>query len=284
MAGSNKYPGQFTKWYEACKTLAESLYASVNSRGHLEVEVASQISPIFIGHFYKMNNGWTTITAEAVVGAYTITVADATGAAIGESIIISDTLNERYFYAHITNVASLTLTLDTPLDYPYANGSDLAIASHDMNVNGSVTPQVFGIRQAENPSNLQENIELDITRILLFMETAASCDLATFGDQAALARGIVLRKKNTDGTYNNIFNIRKNGDMAAIGYDLNIYAATNPVAGQDGVSFRLTFGGEEKMGTVIRLGPGEDLELVVQDNLTGITEMTMVAEGALVAD
>jgi hypothetical protein len=46
----------------------------------------------------------------------------------------------------------------------------------------------------------------------------------------------------------------------------------------------MTFGGEEKMGTVVRVGPGEDLEWVVQDDLSSLLNFQNVAEGALVAD
>jgi hypothetical protein len=165
-ADSQKYIGRFKTWYESCKYLAETLLSAVNSRGHLEVEIASQISPAFIGHFYKMNNGWTTSTAEMVVGEHDIVCADVTGAVVGSSAIVSDVTSERFFYGHVLAVNGLTVTVDAEIDFPYLSGSDVAFASHDMNVNGLVTHQIFGIRQAENPANRQTTIELDITRVM----------------------------------------------------------------------------------------------------------------------
>jgi hypothetical protein len=258
---------------------------SFNSRGHQEVEIASQVSPPFLGHFYNLNNGFTTITAEAVVGANTITVASAAGAAIGESVVISDTTNARFYIGHVVGVAGLVITVDTPIDFPYASGSDATFASHDMNVNGAVTPVLFGIREAENPANLQTTIELDITRVLCAMITTSLGDLDDFGDiVGGLTNGVVLRKKYDDGTFGNIVNIKTNADYALFAYDFDRYIASNPGIGINGQKWRLTFGGEEKMGTVIRVGPGEDLQWVVQDDLTSLTSFINVAEGAQVAD
>ena len=54
--------------------------------------------------------------------------------------------------------------------------------------------------------------------------------------------------------------------------------------GTDGFISRLTFAGQSKMGAVQRLAINEDLELIVQDNLTGLTKLEIVAEGSQVVD
>jgi hypothetical protein len=257
----------------------------LNSRDHLEVEIASQITPPFVAHFYELNNGWTTTTQEGVVDSQTITVADATSAIVGQSIIISDVVNARFYIGHVIAINGLIITLDSDIDYPYSNGSDCAFASHDMNVNGLVTHRIFGLRLAEPPASLQEEITLDITRVLHTMITDSLGDLADFGDiEGGLEFGMVLRKKYTDGTFGNILNVKTNGDFALYAYDYDRYIAANPGIGVNGQKWRLTFGGEEKMGTVIRIAAGEDLQWVIQDDLSTLLDFTNVAEGALVAD
>ena len=284
-ADSRKYPYHFRTWYEAVKHISVGLLNAINDRGHLEVEVASQITPPFMGHFYHMNNGWTTSTADMVVGEHDIVCTSVAAASIGDSVIVSDTTNKRYFYAHVLSVNGLTVTVDAEIDFPYASGSDVAFASHDMNVDGSVDHKYFGIRQAENPDNLQTEIKIDITRVIHSMITTSLGDLDDFGDiSGGLANGLLLRKKLTDGTYQNIVNIRNNADYVLNAFDFDRYVATNPGQGVNGQKWRMTFGGEEKMGTVIRLGPGEDLEWVVQDDLSSLLSFQNIAQGSLVND
>ena len=50
-------------------------------------------------------------------------------------------------------------------------------------------------------------------------------------------------------------------------------------SGTYGVKGRLTFGGQNKLGVVIQLGIDEDLEMIVQDDLTGLVDFRVVAEG-----
>lgn len=258
---------------------------SLNSRNHLEVEVASQISPPFMEHFYKLNNGWTSLTAETVVGEMTITVASVASASVGNSVVVSDVVNARFYIAHVLAINGLVVTVDTPIDFPYLSGSDVAFASHDMNVDGSVTPQVFGIRLAEPPASLQEEIKLDITRVMHSMTTDGLGNLPDFGDiVGGLTNGMVLRKKYIDGTFANITNIKTNGDFSLMAYDFDRFVAANPGTGVNGSKWRMTFGGEEKMGTVIRLSAGEDLQWVIQDDLSSILNFENMAQGSLVAD
>lgn len=267
-------------------SLPVELTGPFNTRGHLEVEIASQISPPFVARFYKLYDGWVDLTVESIIGDHIITVADATNAVIGQSVVISDSTNKRFFFGHVIAINGLNVTVDSPIDFTYAVGSQVAFASHDMNVNGSLAaPHIFGLRQAENPADPQLDIEVDITRVLSSMTTTALGDLNDFGDiVGGLTNGMVLRKRYIDGSYGNIFNIKTNLDLALIAYDYDRYVAGNPGQGVNGQKWRMTFGGEEKMGTVIRLSTGEDLEWVIQDDLSSLVAFENVGEGALVAD
>lgn len=266
-------------------TIPVQIAADLNSRNHLEVEISSQISPVYIGHFAQNLNGENALTVEATAGDRTITVDSVTGAVAGQSIVLTDAVNVRYYIGHIVGIVGLVITLDSPINNTYPIASTIVgYLSHDMNVDGSVTPVIFGARRGEPSSAPLTTLEVDITRTLLAMQLTGPPDLTTFGDIAALTNGCVLRKNNGDGTYNNILNIKSNLDLASVAYDLNLYVATNPAQGINGLNWRLSFGGEEKMGTVIRLDSTQDLEWVIQDDLTAIVLMEGTVEGALVAD
>ena len=48
---------------------------------------------------------------------------------------------------------------------------------------------------------------------------------------------------------------------------------------QDGFTGRMTFAGANKMGVVIRLNPGEDIQLIVQDDLTSLEGLFIICQG-----
>ena len=73
-----------------------------------------------------------------------------------------------------------------------------------------------------------------------------------------------------------------NAEIAGIMFDMNIYSAANPQQGFDGLNARLTFGGQSKLGVVIRIASGEDLQLIVQDDLTGLLAFEIMIEGHIV--
>ena len=91
---------------------------------------------------------------------------------------------------------------------------------------------------------------------------------------------MVLRYKN--GEYRNLFNVKSNGELAAIAFDWE--PRTVGGSGIDGFIFRLTFSGQEKLGAVQRIAPGEDLQLIIQDDLTGLVSLVATAEGHEVED
>ena len=102
-------------------------------------------------------------------------------------------------------------------------------------------------------------------------------DLSLFGDIPALDRGVVFR--TVDGVKRNIFNIKTNQDLASILYDWTPYTGANPSQGVDGFTSRLTFGGQSKVGVVLRVGQDDNLEIIIQDDLTGLTSLFVILEG-----
>jgi len=146
-----------------------------------------------------------------------------------------------------------------------------------MAVDGSSSSIVFGLRNTTDAIGTTA----DITRLIFTCLTNTAVDLSKFGDLAPLTKGLVLRR--VDGTFRNIFNVKTNQEVAGLMFDFNIQTALGNA--QDGFVSRLTFAGQNKIGVTLRLAPGEDLNLIVQDDLatsqTGsqIISLEIVAEG-----
>lgn len=256
----------------------DNVEAVVGDNGRLITDtfVNDQTTPALITKFNQSQTS-TVLTAEGVQFSYDIEVASTVGMSVGTSfIILFDVGTGRFYLGYIIAINGLTVTLDTQLDFAFPVGTIVDVTITDMSVDGSVTPQIFGIRGLGIIPGIDQ--EYDITRIIFKCFTTSAVDLSKFGDIAGgLTKGLALRHR--DGTVNNIFNVKTNGDIEGITLDWKPFSAQNPNQGQNGFSARLTFGGQDKIGVVQRIGPGEDLEIIVQDDLTGITLLEIIAEG-----
>lgn len=241
----------------------------------VDATIQDSTSPLMIVKASKPVAG-TTLTSTTAKEDYIINVASAAGFVVGQFLTIYNVAADRVFFSEILAINALAITLDTPLDFEYVSGSPVGVGDNNMNVNGSVTPVIFGIR---NPSGPSIPLSIDITRLMFKCLTDAAVDLSKFGDiVGGLLRGIVIRR--IDGEYLNIFNAKTNGDLKNAMYNFDVELAG--AQGQDGFTGRFTFGGQNRMGAVVRLGPGEDLEIVIQDDLTSLDNFIIIAEGSQV--
>ena len=239
----------------------------------VDAVIQDSTSPLFI---VKASNlvAETTITSQTAKDDYIVNVTSAAGFVIGQYLTIYNIAEDRVFFSEILDINTLAITLDTPLDFEFPIGSIVSVGDNNMNVDGSVTPVIFGIR---NPTTADIPSSVDITRIMFKCLTTDRVDLSMFGNIAGgLLRGIIVRR--VDGTYQNIFNAKTNGELKNIMYDLDIELVAQQ--GQDGFTGRLTFAGQNKMGAVIRIGPDEDIQIVIQDDLTSLDRFIVIAEGS----
>lgn len=258
--------------------------ANVGPNGGLDVNIQDQTSPTIIVRATRVDNT-TTLSQDGVLGALTVTVTSTTGFIDGATVrIISIDDNRFYTGVQVGAIAGSVVTLDSPLDFAFPAGARIVNGTTNMAVDGSSTTQIFSLRAGDPGIPLV----VDITRMIFSCITTSAVDLSKFANFTALANGLVLRR--VDGTYQNIFNVKTNQDIAGIMYDWQPYAATNPQQGVDGFAARLTFGGQSKVGVVLRLGPGEDLQLLVQDDLATaqstelITDLHVTFEGHVVVE
>ena len=222
----------------------------------------------------------STLTAAVAIDDETCTVADSTGMAVGDLLIVTSTVGDRYYAARIIDITANLIEVDTPFDYAFESGQDAVATTTDMAVNGAVTPQIYGLRTAE-PLGAGIQITVDITRLIFKCFTSNATPMSAFGDIAGgIARGFLVRRRN--GYYQNLFDFHDNGEMAELMYDWTPYTASNPAQGQNGFVARLTFAGPSKMGVTVRVGPGEDLEFHVRDDLSSLELFEVTIEGHVV--
>jgi hypothetical protein len=242
-------------------------------RSNRSILIEDETTPPVIA-FFTQSKALTSLANPASIGDTDVEVVSATGLVVGQHFTIFNIDSQRFYFSKILVIASTTISLDTPLDFAFPAGSFVDAGIEDMSVDGSSTTQIFALRGGGQGIE----IEFDCTRIIIQCKTATAGTLAEFGDLAALVKGLVFRR--IDGEFKNIFNVKTNGDIANIAFDFEFFTAAGQ--GQDGFAARLTFAGQNKMGTTLRIGPGEDLQMLVQDNLVGLDDLTIIAEGSLV--
>jgi hypothetical protein len=254
-----------------------NIVSPTDSSGPVEIMVQDQHTRILDLYFIKAVGAPTTLAVATTPDTYTFTVADSTGFVDGNYIGIFCPSGEFFFAHQIGAPAGNVITVDTPIDVTAPIGCNVLRLTKNMAVDGSATRQIFQI----GPVGGSTGIEVDITRTSGRITDQTAMDDSLFGGISPLPKGIVLRVNN--GIIQNIWNAKTNGDLALICAGDFDYASRAP-SGFFGGRFRNTFSGQEKHGVTVRLEPGDTLELLIQDNLTGLDLFEMMAQGHFVTD
>ena len=249
--------------------------ACVESNGGLAVNVQDQHTKALDLKFLKAYSPPTTLTVQANPEDTSVTVADTTNFVAGVFVgLVSSLTGHFYFAQQVGAPVGNVISLDTPIDKTFVIGSNIFPATDNMAVDGSTTTQIFQI----GPVGAVTEIGVDITRLLGYIQDGTVMGDATFGGISALTHGVVLRHNNS--VIDNIWNVKTNGDFGLICFDIDY--TLKPPAGSYGFRFRNTYAGPSKHGVTIRLAAGDTLEVLIQDDLTGLEKFTMMAQGHLV--
>lgn len=247
----------------------------IEPNGAMPVNIQDQSSPsLLLPMVHEI--GATYITSATAINDYSFSVNDTTGMVVGQHVRLINALADRYYFGTILAINGSVISVDNPIDYVYISGSEVTFSTTNMAVDGSSTPVIYTLRTGA-PSIPSK---VDITRMIFVCLATSAIDLSKFGDLTALTKGLLLRKNNSD--QHNIFNIKTNGDLLNIAFDFQPFVSTNPVQGVDGFASRLTFGGQGELGVVLRIEQDGNLEMWVQDNLTGLTSLVVFLEGHVV--
>ena len=251
--------------------------------GSLGVTLQDQTTPTVIAHMSILEQS-TTTTGDVAINAYVIPFTSVTGVETGKYLSIFDPASVRFMVAYVVSVTDMNVTIDRPFDFAFPSGSYVDVSDTNLAKNGSIgAPIVAGVRNNAGsipPPGIE--LTMDVTRILFHCTGDSAFNLTTFGNIAKLTNGITLRKR--DGEIYNIFNAKSNGELKGLMFDFDIVATGTVGQGEDGFFGRLTFAGQSKMGVTVRLAIDEDLELFIQDNLSGLDLLEIEVEGSLVQD
>ena len=240
----------------------------------VDVNVQDQTTPPLDLYFIQPIGAPNSLAVTGAIDDTSVTVASDAGFTVGDYIGIFAP-PRFYFGTLLAKPGANVLNMDTPLDFAYPAGSNVLAFTREIDVNGSIgSPEIF---EVQGPGGAER---IDITRIMISMITSDAPTLGEFGNLAALTNGIVLRR--TDSETRNIWNAKTNLDLLNLSYDLTFYTAVG--LGLDGLGVRYTFSGQDKHGVAVRLGVGESLEVIIQDNLTNLTQFRIIAQGHIVED
>lgn len=261
----------------------KKLVGSINALGFLNVSVQERNTDSLDLFFLEATSPPTTLAVATMpdVNDYDnveIEVVNDTECSVGDYLgLFGGETGDFYFGEIQAKLGAGVLRMDTPIDKVFAVGNAVICGNRDMNVDGSTTSRAFEIRAGGAASTLK----VHITRIMIQMVTDTTPQLTDFGDiPLGLVNGIVLRSIN--GTIKNTWNLKTNAEIATLAFDINVYQASNPGQGIDGLGARNTFGGDDKHGVVIELEPGDSLQVLIRDDLSSLLTFRLMAQGHVV--
>ena len=238
----------------------------------VDVALQDQNSPIVN---WILHNDLETLTlaANTIVDQNTITLQAGHSTVVGN--IINLLGNNSFYQGTVTNVAGNTITLDIPVDHVFLTTDHITRGNGNANVDGSGTRVLF--HGHPPPGQLW-----DITYFSIVMLDDAAMDDSKFGSLAALTNGLCLRKKNN--VYDNIGVAKNNLDFKAQGCNVTYWEKSG--GGEYSIQAVCRFAGQQNAGVTVRLDgdTDEEIEMIVQDDLRNLTQISSVVVGHVVVN
>ena len=262
-----------TKYYVRAKS-GNSALIKINTTGFLSIHDAD-VHNIPFNEFFHNHTGVDALLAVAVTAGDTnITVDDATGFVVGDTVQIEDGVIETTFPT-ITNIASTVFTLDRPLDFSFDINDTVEVVDEGMDVNASLASPV-SFKLIPDGTQLWHVISVTIS-----MVHSSAADDSKFGDIAALTNGIVFRGYNgTANRYRTLTNWKTNGDIkldfGEVTYSDKAGGGAHGTQGIVSIKFRA--------GAVPSIdgNKGDFLEILIQDDITGLSSIKIKSQGHII--
>lgn len=244
------------------------------SSGFIPVSLQDQHSEMIVAPLHVLINDGLLLLAATVVDTSTVSLVPGHLATSGKLLCLKE--GTHFYIGVIKSMGGDVATMDTPLDHAYTTAAIVCVG--DPNLNKAGTPAAPVVAHL-SPS---PGADWDITRLHVSLTDATVMDSEKFGGIAALTDGVVLRAAN--GTTKNIANVKTNNDLALVSSDYK-YDDKAP-AGVFRFSSNHVFGGQSHVGVTIRLigADADELQAIIQDDLTALTGFKIVAVGHVVAD
>lgn len=199
------------------------------------------------------------------------TVDDGSIFTVGDKIAIENGITETN-YPDIIAINGNIITINRPVDFNYTTDDMIRKIINNMAVDGSVTPQEFRITSEQSLAMTH------ITRIIFEMTHGTAGDLGKFGNLPALTNGVVVRAfKGQFNAWKTITIWKTNADIKRDMYDVQ-FDNRSGGGGDFGTTGRATF---TEFGMVGEYDPAYNdfLEILIQDDLTGLESFKMNAQG-----
>lgn len=214
-----------------------------------------------------------SLAVTPVINDHLVTLDSVVGLSVGDKIaFLEQNGMPQIFFSQIKSISGNDLTLGDPIPFGFSVLATVFSFDNQLNVDGSVNPQVFSLNNVFDQA-------VDITRVIFKCTDDVEMHDGLFCGIDQLTNGVVFRKYTIDGYYINYFNVVNNAKWGLLAYDVGYTDTGKPPSDVYGFGSRLTFGGQNKHGVVIRLEPGERIELVVQDDLEDISGASLMIEG-----
>lgn len=234
-----------------------------------DVQIQDQYSEA-IDFYLCKDNGTTNPTVAMTVDDTAVTVASSTGAVVGDCINIKE--GARMFQSVVSNITNNIVTFTSPVDYAFTTSAIVCFGEWDLaTADGSATPVIFCLQPPSGAT-------YDIYDITISIEDNAVMYDSTFGGITALTKGLVGRV--TDGYDKNLFLCTNNGGFREYGFTTSYpdkvpsgthaFWADKNYKTQNGVALRINGSTNDK------------IEIIVQDNLTGLNKLSVCVHGHLV--
>lgn len=251
--------------------------ATVTNKG-LDVNIQDQTTVTLDRRMLQASGSPFTLNASTTAGATTFVTTAATGLVAGDAIFIAE--GNRSYTGEVsaaTGGAPDTVTMRVPIPIVFTASAYVTKVLDDMGASSTGTiasPDTFLISNGGT-------VPIDITRIMVKMVTGSPPIFTDFGDIAGgLTNGVVLRKYDSANTnYQNIAHWKDNSDMAECMYNFELLTALG--VGVDGLKGRMSFGGQSNHGVVIRLEEDDQLQLLIQDDISALTSFRIMVQGHL---
>ncbi len=244
-------------------------------RGALDVNSAWLHRKIVNETFHQDTSTTTTLNSAASEGDTSISVADTADFLVGDEFQIVESTIQEIGLITITAVSAGTpgtLTLDRPLGNDYTTDAVVTEVNSNMAVVGTLgSPQSFEVTASSGAV-------WQLTRLLISMTSTTAMDDAKFGGISAITNGVSIRATTSAGRTVTFANWKQNYDLKLDMHDVE-YSDKAP-AGSNGLNGRWTFTKSEVVaeldGNAI---PAQKMEILVQDDLTGLTTFKIRAQG-----
>ena len=249
-----------TNWNQKIQLVDENFLNLKTEDSILRIHETPHSSAEISLHLTKDSWISSTIAVQANKGSRTIELLDSTWFVTWDKIKIVDWVNSENDILKIINVVWNIITLDRSLDADQILGTIVKKVLLNMNVNGSITEQVFSYK----PWTWQKK---RITGINIIINTNWEPSTEKFGWITALTRWCHLKVKNVIGRDQTYFiPFRSNASFELSDFE---YRKEQKVWWWNYTTF-LKSDFFQKMRTIIPLDDTQELQLIIQDDLTTI--------------